>query len=374
MPIAPWAFFYVHRTDPMIITLDLAPLLFGIVGALIGSQRRLFTVLERSKHEWELIFDSISDPILVTDENDRILRCNRAVVERLNTTFTNVVGRSLKEALQIDQSFDDELYSFNWLGRIYDVSSSVTYQEGLEKKKLIVFHDITDRKQAEATQEQTETLFRALLDLLPDAVVVIDPNDADAMWPIIDCNEAACKMNGYQRDELIGHSIDVLNGTSGTPAERTAYLNQLRKEGHIQLETQHRHKDGSVFPVEVSTTLLMVGGSERVIGIDRNITERKQAEAEIFRQKQYFEAVVNNNPVAIVVLDTQQNIISCNPAFETLFQYNEKDIINTDLDTLITTQETLGEATVYTRQVMEGAVHGIGKRRRKDGSLVDVEL
>jgi len=337
LPIEPWAFFYVHRTDPMILMLDLSPLLFGIVGALIGSQRGLFSILERSKREWEMIFDSISDPILVADENNHLLRCNHAVVDRLNTTFSKVIGGSLADVLKTNQHFDSPLYNFNWLGRIYDVSIFPMHEEGLQKKKLIVFHDITDRKQAEATREQTETLFRALLDLLPDAVVVIDPNDADGRWPIIDCNEAAGQMNGYLREELIGQSIDILNTTSGTPAERIAYLKKLREAGHIQIETQHRHKGGLVFPVEVSTTLLMVGGLERVIGIDRDITERKQAEAEIFRQKQYFEAVVNNSPVAIVVLDTQQNILSCNPAFETLFQYNEKEIANTSLDTLIST-------------------------------------
>src|ERR1044072_5431320 len=212
LPFVPWAIFYVHRDDPMIIALDLAPVLFGMVGALIGSQRRLFTVLERSKHEWETIFDAISDPIRIADENEHLLRCNHAVVDRLNTTYTKVIGSSLADALKTDQHFDSPLYAFNWLGRIYDVSIFPMQEEGLPKKKLIVFHDITDRKQAEATREQTETLFRALLDLLPDAVVVIDPNDAAGVWPIIDCNEAACHMNGYQRDELIGHSIDVLNG------------------------------------------------------------------------------------------------------------------------------------------------------------------
>src|SRR5690349_12823071 len=78
LPIEPWAFFYVHRTEPMIIALDLAPLLFGMVGALIGSQRILFNILERSEREWEVIFDSILDPILVTDEHNQVLRCNRA--------------------------------------------------------------------------------------------------------------------------------------------------------------------------------------------------------------------------------------------------------------------------------------------------------
>src|SRR6266508_669508 len=374
LPITPWAIFYIHRTNHMMIALDLVPLLLGIVGGLIGSQRGLFNVIERSKREWELIFDSISDPILVADENDYLLRCNHAVVDRLNTTFSKVIGGRLADVLKTDQDFDSPIYAFNWLDRIYDVSIFPMQEEGLQKKKLIVFHDITDRKQAETTLEQTETLFRAMLNLLPDAIVVIDPNDPSGLWPIIDCNGAACLMNGYRRDELVGQPIDILNVTPNTPDGRIAYMKQLREAGTLKFETDHRHKDGSVFPVEISITPLTVGGRELVIGIDRDITERKRGEAEIFRQKQYFEAVVNNSPVAIVVLDNQQNIISCNPAFENLFQYNEKEIVNTNLDTLITTQETLGEATQYTQQVMEGAVHGFGKRRRKDGSLVDVEL
>src|SRR5690349_7747456 len=180
LPIAPWAFSYVHRTNPMIIAMDLAPILFGIVGGLIGTQRELLSVIQRGKREWEVIFDSISDPILVLDENDLILRCNRALITRLNQPFGEVIGRNFAEVLQIHQRFDQPRYSFNWLDRTYDVSSSMLLQGELEQKKLVIFHDITDRKQAETTLEQTEALFRALLDLLPDAVVEIDPNDAEA--------------------------------------------------------------------------------------------------------------------------------------------------------------------------------------------------
>ena len=120
--------------------------------------------------------------------------------------------------------------------------------------------------------------------------------------------------------------------------------------------------------------LFNVGGHERIIGIDRDISERKRTEGEILRQKQYFEAVVNNSPVAIVVLDENENILSSNPAFENLFQYKSEEIVGGNLDALITTGETCREAADYTRQVMEKAVHGIRRRHRKDGSLVDVEI
>ena len=143
---------------------------------------------------------------------------------------------------------------------------------------VINFRDITERKQAQDAQQQSELQFRALFELSPDAVMLIDPHDPNISWPIIDCNEAACLMNGYRRDELIGHSIDIVNTAPGPQAERNAYLKQLREAGNLKLETFHRHKNGTIFPVEVSTTLIKVGDRELLIGIDRDITERKQAE------------------------------------------------------------------------------------------------
>ena len=84
-----------------------------------------------------------------------------------------------------------------------------------------------------------------------DSIVLIDPHDPQVSWPIIDCNKAACQISGSGRDELIGQSIDILNVTPGTLAERTAYRYQLREAGNLNYEVAHRHKDGTVFPVEV---------------------------------------------------------------------------------------------------------------------------
>ena len=93
------------------------------------------------------------------------------------------------------------------------------------------------------------------------------------------------------------------------------------------------------------------------------------------QQKQYFEDLVSNSPVAIVVLDRGHHIVSCNPAFETLFGYAPREAVGRDLDELIATEATRAEAVGYTQHVLEqGPVHGIGRRRRRDGSLVDVEI
>jgi PAS domain S-box-containing protein len=102
--------------------------------------------------------------------------------------------------------------------------------------------------------------------------------------------------------------------------------------------------------------------------------ENARLYTEAQRQKEYFETVVTNSPVAIVTLETNGRITSFNPAFERLFGYSQEEGIGHDLDELINTAETQAEAKAYTTQATHRTARGIGKRRRKDGSLLDVEL
>jgi PAS domain S-box-containing protein len=94
------------------------------------------------------------------------------------------------------------------------------------------------------------------------------------------------------------------------------------------------------------------------------------------RERQYLETLVFNIPVAIVTLDRHDNIASCNPAFEQLFGYGRAEAIGRNLDSLVTDETTRAEALVYTRQAqaLRESVHGMGRRRRKDGGAVDVEI
>ncbi len=91
--------------------------------------------------------------------------------------------------------------------------------------------------------------------------------------------------------------------------------------------------------------------------------------------QRYYAALVSNNPVAVVNLDLEFRVQSCNPAFLEMFGYEESDAVGAYLDSLVSTEKTASEAADYTRLTLAGNVaHGFGERRRKDGSLVDVEL
>jgi PAS domain S-box-containing protein len=98
--------------------------------------------------------------------------------------------------------------------------------------------------------------------------------------------------------------------------------------------------------------------------------------ARLFAETQRtFEDLVVNNPVAIVSLDAQFHIVSCNPAFEELFGYDQEEVVGSNLDDLVTTPETRAEAAGYTQLGLAGQMtRGTGRRRRKDGSAVDVEI
>ena len=92
------------------------------------------------------------------------------------------------------------------------------------------------------------------------------------------------------------------------------------------------------------------------------------------RQQQYFGELVRNSPVAIVTLNREYMVVECNPAFEQLFGYAQAEAVGRNLDELITTEATRTEAVGYTREALDHPVQGMGQRRRKDGTMVDVEI
>jgi putative nucleotidyltransferase with HDIG domain len=106
-------------------------------------------------------------------------------------------------------------------------------------------------------------------------------------------------MNGYSREELVGHSIDVFNATPGIPDERIARLKLLREVGNFEGQGVHRHKDGTLFPIEYSSTLITLGERELVIGIDRDITERKRAEESLLRSQDRYRSLFEDSPIAL---------------------------------------------------------------------------
>jgi len=135
-----------------------------------------------------------------------------------------------------------------------------------------------------ATLRESEERFRILFERSPDAITLTDPHCTEVFHPIRDCNSAACRMNGYSRAELIGQSIDMLHSGPSDALEIAASLTKLRREGVIHMDTIHRRRDGTLFPIECSISMITLGGRELVMGIDRDITDRKILAARLEHQ------------------------------------------------------------------------------------------
>ncbi|ALW90123.1 putative bifunctional diguanylate cyclase/phosphodiesterase [Deinococcus actinosclerus] len=143
--------------------------------------------------------------------------------------------------------------------------------------------DVTQEREERRARQESEERFRTLFEQSADGVVLIDPHDPEVAWRIVDCNEAFCRMNGYERHELIGQSIDRLHPYPMMAEEGAELFAWIREEGQVQGEGSHLHRDGTVFPVESASSVVTVGGRELILGQDRDIRERRRTEEQLRR-------------------------------------------------------------------------------------------
>ncbi len=111
---------------------------------------------------------------------------------------------------------------------------------------------------------------------------------------------------------------------------------------------------------------------QMVEDLDQAVEKRAR---DIQLQSSYYQALIQNSPLAIVTLDHHHRIVALNPAFESLFGYSREEVLGKDLDDIITTPDFKEEAVAYTQRVMGNQpLHAFGQRRRKDGTFVAVEI
>jgi PAS domain S-box-containing protein len=127
--------------------------------------------------------------------------------------------------------------------------------------------------------------------------------------------------------------------------------------------------------VEMTTHLLGLGTEQAILTLAQHVTQRKGEEIKREESSIYLRALTENCPLAIVVNDPDGRVLMCNPAFETLFQYAQKDIVGLQLDPLIVPEDRSAEAGEITRTAVAGlATNLTTQRRRKDGTVLDIEI
>jgi PAS domain S-box-containing protein len=107
-----------------------------------------------------------------------------------------------------------------------------------------------------------------------------------------------------------------------------------------------------------------------------DVTNQKEAEAELARQKQYFESLVEVSPVAVVTMDREETVTGWNPAAQALFGYTPQEAVGRPIEELVLSSSTLdeAEAVMPDEALSAGRVDRATRRSRKDGSIVEVEV
>lgn len=180
--------------------------------------------------------------------------------------------------------------------------------------------EITNLKLAETALRSSEERFRLLFEQSPDAIWLIDPHNPAVPWQIVDCNAAACEMHGYRRDEIIGRSVAMFATDFDNP--QRSYAGPW-PEIYGSGEDFHRRKDGTLFQIEYRTVPITLGGRKLVMGVDRDITERKQIEAVLQASEEYLRALVEHSAEIITVVNSDGTVRYTSPAQRRLLGYED---------------------------------------------------
>ena len=165
---------------------------------------------------------------------------------------------------------------------------------------LEINYDITARKQAEAALRESQQQLQSYMDQAGDAIYVIDGQSGR----ILSANARAAQMLGYSRDELL--QLSAADIECGHTAEEIYGFHRASQKAVVKIEGIHQRKDGSRFPVEISLASLAPASAHRMLGIVRDVSERKRLEderAEEARRKEEFLAVLGHelrNPLAAI--------------------------------------------------------------------------
>ena len=182
------------------------------------------------------------------------------------------------------------------------------------------------QRRAQRGIQESEERYRALFEGANDAIFLMERDE------IIDCNNKALELFSLSREELIhtkpvDHSPEFQPGGEPSREKGWEFIQQALDGKPVVFEWRHTRKDSTEFDVEVSLACLNVRGGDLILGIIRDIGERKQMESVLRESARLMTDIISFLPDATFVLNPEGEVISWNRAMEQLTGINAEDMI-----------------------------------------------
>jgi PAS domain S-box-containing protein len=357
----------------------------------VTERKKSEELLRESEERFRGLFESIKDPVgIFVGREGRLIDCNAAFKKSSGYTDEELKGKvfldfvhpgdraMVLEKYRTDYSEDEfplvyEIRGVNKKGESIPLELSVsTYKKKGKVIGIEVIHrDLTEHKKAEQALRESGERLRILFENAPDAFYV-----SDLRGHFIDGNKAAEEMTGYQKDELIGKSflqLGLLPKKHVPTAAKLLALNALGgSTGPDELVLNR--KGGAQIMAEIRTVPTKIGGKAVVLGIARDITERKKNEELVSESQQKFKGLFMGNPEAAAYLDPDSRIRDINPRFEELFGYSLADVQGKHINDVVVPDDRRKEGEALDKEARKGYVYHNTVRRKKDRSLVQVAV
>lgn len=324
--------------------------------------------------------DHIKDSVFMIDENARFHYVNEGACTALGYTREELERLSVGD---VDPDWPSERWPEHWDvlkkagsmtmelrhkrrdGTTFPVEVSANYIEfGDKHYNMAIARDITRRKAA----EENLLLKKFALDTINEAVFLIDKN---SMFHYV--NEGACTALGYTKDELI--SMGVTDLDPNFPIEQwNIHWEEIKEQKTTLTLTQHRRKDGSIFPIEISSNYFAYNGVEYSLAVSRDITERLQLEEQKDneRMKLFFERQL----VGMAITSPEKGWLHTNEKLRQMLGYTHEELTQLTWAEM-TYPEDLAPDVEQFEKLLSGEIEDYMLEKRfirKDGTIVYTNL
>jgi two-component system cell cycle sensor histidine kinase/response regulator CckA len=269
----------------------------------ITSDKRAEDALRKSEEQYRLLFDHNPLPMWVFERKTlRFLAVNEAAVchygfsreEFFRMTILDIrPPDDIPELLRRHCESEGGLQAAeSWKHRKRDgsiIDVEITTHDinfnGADAE-LVLAHDVTEWRRSEERLRQSQERFAKAFRSSPFGITI----SSEEQGRYIDANPAYLRMLGYERDELLGRTVQEV-GIWANPQERRLMIQQLDSPPPVQpIEVQFRHRSGQIRVVQIAAERILLDDQPYVLAIIHDVTEERKLEQK-FRQAQKMEAV-----------------------------------------------------------------------------------